>query len=81
MVRIIRLLSGEEVEALLVIGSAQQGGLPGHVPSALCGGQRALGFDALLGDALVQGYSQKALCILDFAQNAGNPVCDQIHHL
>lgn len=81
LVGVIGLLSGEEVEALLVVGSTQQGGLAGHGPSALCGGQRALGLDALLGDALVQGYSQKALCVFDFAQNAGDPVGDQIYDL
>ena len=81
LVRVIRLLCGEEEEALLVVGSAQQGRLPGHIPSALCGGQRALGLDALLGDALVQGYTQETLCVLDLAQNAGHPVGDQIHHL
>ena len=81
LVGVIGLLSGEKVEALLVVCSAQQAGLPGHGSSALCGGQRALGLDALFGDALVQGYSQETLCILNFAKNAGHPVCDQIHHL
>ena len=81
LIRVIRLLSGEEVEALLIVGSAQQSGLPSHCASALCGGQGALGLDALLGDALVQGYSQEALCVLYFAQDAGYPVRDQIHHL
>lgn len=81
MIRVIRLLRGEEEEALLVVGGAQQSGLPCHIASALCGGQGALGLDALLGNALVQGYSQEALCVLYFAQDAGYPVCDQIHHL
>ena len=81
LVRVIGLLSGEEEQALLVVGSAQQGGLPGHGSSALCGGQRALGLDALLGDALVQGHSQETLCVLDFAKDARHSVCDQVHHL
>ena len=81
LVGVIRLLCGEEVEALLVEGSAQQRGLSGHSSAALCGCQLALGLDALLGNALVKSHSQEALRVLHFAQDTRHPVCHQIHHL
>ena len=81
LVRVIRLLCGEEVQALLVEGTAQQHGLSGHSPAALCGCQLALGLDALLGNALIQSHPQEALRVLHFAQDARHPVCHQIHHL
>ena len=76
LLRVIRLLGGEEVEALLVEGSAQQRGLAGHSSSALCCGQLPLGLDALFGDALIEGYSQEAFCIFYFAQDARHSVRD-----
>ena len=76
LLRVIRLMSGEQVEALFVEGSAQQCGLASHSASALCCGQLPLSLDALFGDALIEGYSQEALCVLYFAQDAGHPVCD-----
>jgi len=81
LVGIVRLLCGEEVQALLVEGSAQQRGLSGHSSAALCGCQLALGLDALLGNALIKSHSQEALRVLHLAQDARHPVCHQIHHL
>ena len=81
LVRVIRLLCGEEVKALLIEGSAQQRGLSGHSSAALCGCQLALGLDALLGNALIKSHPQEALRVLYFAQDARHPVCHQIHHL
>ena len=49
----------------------------GHIK---CAGWVGLEADHL-GDALVQGNSEEALCVFHLAQDPAHPIGHQIHHL
>ena len=73
-----RLSPREEVQALPVVGASHKHGV------ALCRADacpHALGSAPSAWDALVQRQAQKALCILDLAQDSAHSIGDQIDHL
>mmetsp|Transcript_36226 Transcript_36226/g.61099 ORF Transcript_36226/g.61099 Transcript_36226/m.61099 type:complete len:235 (+) Transcript_36226:285-989(+) len=78
-VHVVGLARGEEVEALLLEGAAEEGGVLLHRLAALPRG-RPLAL-RVLGDTLIESDTQEPLRVLHLADQARQAVGDDVDHL